>query len=185
MLFRRFNESRVRRGDERQRRGKGRKREREKGSGVEGDRQIREMRSDFAFFFSSGHSLFTLLHRGRSSECCAILLGKPVRVKSEILFLETVPARYYLLAVFQKKHRRRRRRRSLEACFGIPSTYTSTIPSIPRPSASILPPAGRPTNVLCATVSSTLDRNKKRRETINLNKNTTGPFCMQRPALTA
>jgi hypothetical protein len=33
-------------------------------------------------------------------------------VKSEILFLETVPVRYYLLAVFQKKHRRHHRKRA-------------------------------------------------------------------------
>lgn len=101
-----------------------------KGGDGGGDEQIREMRSDFAFFFfSSGHSLFTLLRpKALSAECCAIL-GKSVRVKSEILFLETVPARYYLLAVFQKKHRRRRRR-SLESRFGIPS--------IPRSSSSTL-----------------------------------------------
>jgi len=105
-------------------------------------------------------------------------------VKSEILFLETVPARYYLLAVFQKKHRRHRCWRNLGACFGVLFTYTSMISSLVHPfsSSSSLPPNA---NVPCATVSSMLDWNKKRRETINLNKNMTASLRIQRPALTA
>lgn len=121
---------------------KGARGERGKGWRVTGKLEKYAPISMHSSFRREHSSLFTLLltESALARECCAILLGKSVRVKSEILFLETVPARYYLLAVFQKKHRRRRRRRSLA---GLVSGY---LPSS-RPFPPFFFPPGRPTSV--------------------------------------
>lgn len=136
---------------------------------MEGDRQIREMRSDFdAFFLSSGTFFFIYIASHRKRSRPRVLRNTTRKVRpcqiGDTLFgdctrtlLSPSGVSEETLASPPKESR--------GACFRIPS-----IPPVPfHLSSSLL-------DVLlaCATVSSTLDRNKKRRETINLDKNTTG-----------
>lgn len=102
---------------------------------VGGGEQIGIKRSDFAFFslsLSLRWDIFILYLRRLSEKarryCCAVLLGEVVYRIGNILFLETVPARYYLLAVFQKKHRRHHRGRFVALGDTYIYIYTGDIP---------------------------------------------------------
>lgn len=144
------------------------------------------MRSDFAFFFSSRDIIY--LHYFTEVACLSVLHNTTQKVRpcqiGETLFEDCTRTLLSPSGVSEETQASPPKKSRDLYIF---STYTYTsIPSIPHSSTStFLPPPGHPTNVLCATVSSTLDRNKKRRETINLDKNTTDLLCMQYPALTA
>lgn len=124
-----------------------------------GEKQIAKKCSDFTFL---RRGIFHLRQFGRRVTLCGAAFGRS-SIKSEILFLGTVPACYYLLAVFQKKHRRRRchaRDRAAALNFGRPRMMRYTL--------GTRSPYRRSMLLLLASRSI---ENKKRRETINSDKN--------------
>lgn len=121
-----------------------------------GEKQIAKKCSDFTFLC---RGIFHLRQFGRRMTLRRAAFGRS-SIKSEILFLGTVPACYYLLAVFQKKHRRRRchaRDRAAALNFGRPRMMRYTLGTHHR-------------SMLLLLASRSIE-NKKRRETINSDKN--------------